>query len=314
MTVLAVQPVAKVLEPGPFTTVQDSGRHGYRRFGVPASGALDLLSLSAANGQLGNKPDSPALELFQGPVVIEALADLVVGHSDGSSLVSVDGGATQANPLRIKGGSVLRLEAGAGSAILYLAFPGGIVVDSVMGSASTYTRASFGGVRGRIIQKGDILYAQRDVERNVSRREMHLELPRHHRVVRGPHAELFPPESLRSFFEAEYHVSFQSDRMGYRLEGPALKGFHEWGRVLTFPVFPGMVQVTPDGLPIVLMADCQTTGGYPVIALVLPSDLCALARKPPSSPVAFKEVTEEEARAAMVSFTESIGFGPDVKH
>jgi allophanate hydrolase subunit 2 len=101
--------------------------------------------------------------------------------------------------------------------------------------------------------------------------------------------------------------------MGYRLEGPALRGFRDWGRVLTFPVFPGMVQVTPDGLPIVLMADCQTTGGYPVIGMMLAPDLCALAQKPPGASVLFEEVTDEQALDVVASFSYTTGVGPRAK-
>jgi antagonist of KipI len=101
-----------------------------------------------------------------------------------------------------------------------------------------------------------------------------------------------------------------SDRMGYRLEGPSLRGFSDWGRVLTFPVFPGMVQVAPDGLPIVLMADCQTTGGYPVVAMVLTPDLCALSQKLPGAGVRFKEVSNEESHGIIESFNRATGLGP----
>ncbi len=310
MTAIEFRPVARVLEPGPFTTVQDFGRFGYRRFGVPVSGALDLWSLSFANGQLGNNPDSPALEIFHGPMAISALEDFAVAYSGKSSKVTVDGKASEENPLRIRKGSTLRLEPDKGSAIIYLAFADGLVVNAVMGSASTYTRAGFGGLKGKILQVGDVLHSPVGVAQTPSHRVAKLEAPGRHRMVRGPHAELFPPESLESFFTAEYRVSFDSDRMGYRLGGPALRGFRDWGRVLTLPVFPGMVQVTPDGLPIVLMADCQTTGGYPVIGVVLPPDLCALAQKPPGAVVSFDQVTEEVSQKVIEAFSLSIGFGP----
>jgi len=308
MTTIVARPVARVLEPGPFTTVQDFGRFGYRRFGVPTSGALDLWSLSFANGQVGNNPDSPALEVFHGPMTIAALEDIVVGYSGKSSEVTVDGTPSRENPLGIPKGSTLRLEPHKGSAIIYLSFKGGLVVDAVMGSASTYTRARFGGLKGRTLQVGDILHAPVGVYQTSSHTVEPLEAPERHRVVRGPHAELFPPESLESFFKAEYRVSLDSDRMGYRLGGSVMRGFRDWGRVLTMAVFPGMVQVTPDGLPVVLMADCQTTGGYPVIGEVLPPDLCALAQKPPGTAVSFEEVTEDESETILEGFACSISY------
>jgi len=115
---------------------------------------------------------------------------------------------------------------------------------------------------------------------------------------------------LEAFFRTEYRVSIACDRMGYRLDGPALKGFGGWERVLTFPVFPGMIQVTPDGHPIVLMADCQTTGGYPVIGMVLAPDLCALSQKPPGAAVRFREVSKEESYEIAKSFDVATGLWP----
>jgi biotin-dependent carboxylase-like uncharacterized protein len=303
------QPTVKILEPGPFSTVQDAGRMGFRRFGVPTSGALDTWSLSQSNGLVGNDTDSAALEVFHGPIVLGAIEDFVVGYSGASTSVSVDGSMRHDNPLRIKTGSTLRLESSGDSAIVYLAFAGGLVVDSVMGSASTYTRAAFGGMKGRPLQVGDTLCLLGGETLSRSRSMAALGTPKRHRVIRGPHADHFSQESFDTFLRSEYHVSFDSDRMGFRLQGKPIKGFGKWGRVLTFPVFQGMVQVSPDGLPIVLMADCQTTGGYPVIAVVLAPDLCALAQKFPGSAVSFEEVSEEEADRIDESFTRAIGLG-----
>jgi antagonist of KipI len=218
------------------------------------------------------------------------------------------------NPLRVMSGSTLRLESRGDSTILYLAVEGGLKGEEVMSSRSTYTRARFGGMNGRALQKGDRLFVEeRALEGEENWPEMPTIVSRSHRVVLGPHAELFPRDGLDSFFKAEYRVSLSSDRMGYRLQGPALRGFMDWGRVLTFPVFPGMVQVTPDGLPIVLMADCQTTGGYPVIAMVLAPDLCTLAQKQPGASVLFEEVTDEQAMDVVESFSYATGVGPRTK-
>lgn len=308
MTTVVAGPVAKVVEPGPFTTIQDSGRFGYRRYGIPSSGALDIESLSAANRVLGNRPGLPALEIIQGPIVLSVVEEIALGRSGGSALV--DGRAVRENPLRIRAGSTLSLEPGEDSTIVYLAFPGGLSVGEVMGSASTYTRAKMGGMDGRTLKSGDLLHSARRGEQRASPKVDVPEHPERHRVVRGPHADLLPSEIWQSFLHAEYRISFESDRMGYRLEGPALGGFRGLGRVLTLPVFPGMVQVTPDGLPIVLMADCQTTGGYPVIAVVVGPDICALAQKPPGAPVSFDEVTDEESQRIMESFSLSNGLAP----
>jgi biotin-dependent carboxylase-like uncharacterized protein len=263
---------------------------------------------------LGNNPGSPALEVLHGPIVVAALDDILVGYSGKLAVASVDGSEAKENPLRIRAGSTLRLEPLGNSLIVYLAFAGGLAAEEVMGSASTYTRGGFGGLNGRTLQKGDLLLtSRRVVEPVVRQRAAKLETPELHRAVRGPHADLFPPETFDGFFKTEYCISFASDRMGYRLEGPLLQGFRGWGRVLTFPVFPGMVQITPDGLPIVLMADCQTTGGYPVIARVLAPDLCALAQKVPGASVSFKEVTNAESYGIIKSFNLATGIGSRAK-
>jgi antagonist of KipI len=310
MTVDDRRPVAKVIEPGPFTTVQDFGRFGFRRFGVPLSGALDLFSLSHANGLLGNDPGSSALEVFHGPFIIEATQDVFVSYAGNPAAAFLDGKQAKENPLEVRTGSTLRLEHCGNPMILYVGFQGGLVVEEVMGSSSTYTRAKMGGLHGGTLRSGDLLATPANPIRTGARAEIpSAGAPGLHRVVRGPHADLFPHESLEDFFRTEYRVSLASDRMGYRLEGRALKGFSGWERVLTFPVFPGMIQVTPDGLPIVLMADCQTTGGYPVIGMVLAPDLCALSQKPPGAAVRFREVSNEESDGIIRSFDLATGFG-----
>jgi biotin-dependent carboxylase-like uncharacterized protein len=299
----------ELLEAGPFTTIQDSGRFGYRRFGVPVSGALDASSLSLANRRVGNRPEAAALEVFHGPTAMTALESCLVSHAGSAVRAFVDGDVVKENPLRVQSGSTLKLESRGDSTIFYVAFAGGIWADEVMGSMSTYVRAKFGGRGGRVLREGDQIFVFPPSSEGASTRvDAMSETPKAHRVVLGPHAELFPTESLQSFFKAEYRVSFSSDRMGYRLEGLALRGFRDWGRVLTLPVFPGMVQITPDGLPIVLMADCQTTGGYPVIAMVLGPDLCALAQKSPGSSVSFQEVSDGQASGILESFGRTTGF------
>lgn len=269
---------------------------------MPRSGALDLVSLAAANRAAGNWPSTPALEVLGGRLFLEALANFEVGISGAPTMVRVDGLQTYGEKVYVPAGHRLLVEPATEFTIFYAAFKSGVYSDVVLGSASTYTRGCFGGHEGRAIKSGDMLF-RCNPPAQPSKVEVGpaAHAPDSHRAVRGLHADLFPPEAYRAFFSSEFTISPESDRMGYRLEGAKLQTFHGAGTVTTVPVIPGMVQVPPDGTPIVLMADSNTTGGYPVIALVPQPDLSALARKFPTGKVRFREISNDEALKAQAS-------------
>ena len=298
-------PALKVVTPGIHTTVQDLGRFGFQDVGVPVSGPLDRVGLRLANALVGNGPGTPALEMIlQGPS-FEVTTDAVrVALAGCNGAIDVGG----ENPRRIASGTSTRLIRGdtfrigplGDSGCAYLAIEGGIAVAPVLGSASTYVRARLGGINGVPLRRGDSVpllrasVAQRP-EQTLAQ-PFDLALNQEVRVVLGPQADFFADTELARLLSDEYVVSTQSDRMGFRLEGRPLvhaKGYN----IVSDGVVTGSIQVPGSGLPIVLMADAQTTGGYPKIATVVSADIPVLGRRRPGRKVRFKAVSVSEAEA-----------------
>jgi biotin-dependent carboxylase-like uncharacterized protein len=299
-----------VVAPGLLTTVQDRGRIGYQHLGVPVSGALDPVSLRAANLLVGNAPDAGALEVACLGPTLAVEADhvrLAVVGGNGAIDVLPDVTATtgrRAAPmqsLRLRRGEALRIGALTGATVLYVAVEGGFDIAPVLGSVSTDIRGGIGGWHGRALAAGDRLPLRQ--ARAGERDEVCLEgfntRPRPRvRVILGPQPDHFPDCEVAAFLDSEYTVGPSADRMGMRLTGRAIKhgrGFD----IVSDGIAPGSIQVPGDGMPMVLLADRQTTGGYPKIATVISADLPALARLPVGAKVAFEAVTVEAAQAAL---------------
>ncbi|HWQ45627.1 MAG TPA: biotin-dependent carboxyltransferase family protein [Longilinea sp.] len=299
-----------VLSPGPYTAVRDLGRTGFAHIGVPVCGPMDAFAFRAANRLAGNPPESALLEfLYEGPEVVPAVDCVAVLTGYGYSM-QVD---KQKYPawlsVIVRAGQTIRLQAGGQGRWGYLAISGGLDIPLVMGSRSTQLRGSFGGWQGRVLQAGDRLplgYGQypwsiagkRLPESSIPAYSTYVTVP----AVPAPQSDWFTPESYRAFWESEYRITAQSDRMGSRLEGPALALEPGQAELLSEGVIPGVVQVPSGGQPVVLMADCQTTGGYPKIAVVPQAGLPLLAQCPPvDGTVKFKSVTLDEAQSAWQS-------------
>ncbi len=293
----------RVIGPGPHTTVQDLGRTGYQDVGVPASGPLDRVSLRLANALAGNPPGAPVLELLlQGPtleVMAESVRIALVGCSAGIEIRTGNARTVPAGEsVRLARGEVFRIGALRDSVCAYLALEGGIDVPMVLGSASTYVRGAFGGLDGRRLRKGDsvpLKLASVDVraERTLARL-LDLAFDQPIRVVLGPQTDYFTADALTTFLSSEYTVSPQADRMGYRLAGPVLA--HAQGYdIVSDGIVEGAIQVPGSGLPIVLMADHQTIGGYPKIATVISADVPLVGRRRPGRPIRFVAVGVHEA-------------------
>lgn len=302
-------PALRVMAPGLMTTLQDLGRFGYQQLGVPVSGALDPVSLRAANLLVGNPADTAALEVaYQGPTLAIEADGARIALAGGTASIEILQNETDTPPLRVpllqsmrlQRGQVLRVGALSGSKILYLAVEGGFDIAPVLGSRSTYTRAALGGLDGRALRAGDLLplkamQAPEREERMLAK--LDLAPPARVRVVLGPQDDYFTEGAIRSLLESSYTVTAASDRMGMRLEGPSLahaKGFN----IVSDGIAPGSIQVPGNGLPIILLADRQTTGGYPKIATVISADLPALGRLFPGAKVAFEAVSIDAAEAA----------------
>ncbi len=288
--------------------MQDTGRYGYQRFGVPVSGAMDSFSLRAANVLVGNDQDSACLEMTVVGPHIRFLADTLIAITGADLAFGIDGERVHRwEAMHVAKGSVLTSDGMIDGMRAYLAIDGGIDVPLVMGSRSTYITSHIGGLRGRALKSGDLLSV---LPSDPSHRHDERGLPEdlepvhygHSHVIRatlGPQTSAFKPGALETLFDSRYSVSNDSDRVGYRLEGPHL--LHETGADIISDGSPaGAIQVPADGMPIILMADRGPTGGYAKIATVISTDLGRLAQARPGDTIAFKQVTMAQANSALL--------------
>lgn len=304
MTAIETRPAFGVLQPGLWTTVQDLGRYGYQQFGVPGSGALDAFALEAANRLVGNEPDAAGLEVTLIGPRLRALSPCVVAVTGADLSLHVNGrSAPLWEVLRLQAGDELGFGAPRRGCRAYISVAGGIAVESVLGSRSTYVRGGIGGVDGRPLRAGDVLgmYSLADDRRErlgmyLPRELRRLGTPQPVRVILGPQDDAFSPLAVERLLGAAYYVTSRSDRMGYRLQGPRLPRRGQVEQV-SDGIAPGSIQVPADGQPIVLLADRQTTGGYPKIATVISADLDFLAHAWAGDRVTFRQVRVEEAHS-----------------
>jgi biotin-dependent carboxylase-like uncharacterized protein len=294
----------RVRSPGFHTTVQDLGRPGWQAIGVPVSGALDAFSLRLANALVGNPPGAPALEILLAGPELEVAADTARVALAGAGASLVTGAASSPDvpsgqSVALSRGDVLKVIVGGQSACCYLAAEGGFAVPPVLGSASTYVRAGIGGLEGRALLSGDFLPLA--IASAALRPELRLPLPlpptgdQPIRVVLGPQQEYFIDAAVAALLGGEFRVSQSADRMGMRLDGPRLQHSDGWD-IVSDAIATGAIQVPGSGQPIVLLADHQTTGGYPKIATVISADLPVVGRRRPGDPIRFAAVTVEEAQ------------------
>jgi allophanate hydrolase len=299
----------EVTAPGVLATIQDLGRSGWRRFGVPRAGALDAGLLRIANRLAGNPEAAAGIEFFVvGPSFKALEAPVRLGFAGDFNLTLQRAGETSVlqawRSVTLQPGDSLRVGAPHSGRIGYVAISG-LAVPAVLGSASTYTRARLGGLRGRALVAGDRLQVSAVPQRPrvASSPESVLKAPpitidAPIRVVPGPQDDHFDATGLASFFGAEYRVSRDADRMGLRLEGPALKHRPDKGaEIVSDATVPGSIQVPGNGLPIVLLADGQTAGGYPKIATVISADLARLASASVGAVLRFAPVSVAQAEA-----------------
>lgn len=293
----------EVLRPGLLTTVQDRGRFGYQKFGVPVSGAVDEIALRTANVLAGNPQDAAGLEATALGPQLRFLADAIVALTGAEVEGDLDGRPIPGyKSFRVRAGQILDVRACTRGLRIYLAIAGGIDVPVLLGSRSTCLVATFGGFRGRALVTGDVLTvgASASLSDIAERKVSDAWRPRHGapvtlRVVLGPQDDAFTEEGRRTFLESTYRVTPHADRMGYRLDGPVIahKGSAD---ILSDWVPLGAVQVPGDGKPIILLVDRQTTGGYPKIATVIKPDISLVAQLRPGDTLAFRTVCVAEAQ------------------
>ncbi len=302
-----------VLKPGLLTTIQDAGRWGYQKLGVPVAGAMDGVAHRVANLIVGNPPDAAGLEAtLVGPELrFEREAWIAVAGADLSA--SLDGaGVPQCQAVRCRPGSVLRFGARRSGARAYVAIDGGIATPPVLGSRATDVRSGLGGLEGRALRAGDRLplgpprgeptgvWSGR-IDTAVATNGARV------RILPGPQADRFDGTLLERLQQTRCTVTPQSDRMGYRLAAgsPLTRPFA--GEMVSDAAFTGGLQVPPSGDPILLMADRQTTGGYPQVGIVAAADLPKAAQLAPGDWIEFELCTREEAIAALREQDEAIG-------
>jgi allophanate hydrolase len=292
-----------VKQPGIHTTVQDRGRFGYQAQGVPVSGALDPVMLRLANALVGNAAYEAGLEiLLSGPALEVEGASVRVALAAFGGTLAIEGESTRTFPawrsVTAKKGERIAVKGTGGPVCAYLAVEGGFDLAPVLGSLSTYARGKFGGFKGRALQAGDSIPLKRATA--SAREETSLADPPQSdnaplRIVPGPQDDLFKSEALGILCSSTYTVARNSDRMGLRFEGPELP--HAKGHdILSDGIASGTIQVPGDRRPVLLIADRQTTGGYPKIATVATADLPRAGRLKPGDRVRFAAVTIEDAQ------------------
>ncbi|RXT51261.1 urea amidolyase [Bosea sp. Tri-44] len=293
----------RVLAAGPGSTIQDGGRHGYLRYGVTGAGPMDPFAHALANRALGNPACAAAIEVSLGGLEVTAEGGPVaVALAGGSFAVTLDGQALPpAVVVAVEPGAKLKLRAGQAGAWCYLAVPGGFDVPQVLGSAATHTRTGIGGIEGRGLMIGDRLAiggaSPAEVETGQIIAPL-LERPAEAiRVILGPQDDYFAPDQIADFLAGPWTISARGDRMACFLEGPKLS--HLLGyNIASDGIAMGAIQVPGEGQPIVLMADRQSTGGYPKIATIIGPDLGRLAQARPGTSLRFHVATHAEAVAA----------------
>jgi biotin-dependent carboxylase-like uncharacterized protein len=299
-----VSAALKVTRAGLFDTVQDLGRIGFMALGMPTAGAMDRVALTLANALVGNPAGTAGLEIgVMGPDLLVEADSVRVALVGPLSPALIDGPDAPPTPLEsdraylLKRGQVLRTGTVEGSSTAYLAIAGGLDLPPFMGSLSTYARAGIGGFEGRKLAAGDALplklaQAPPGDERRLSAPFDYGSGPI--RVVWGPQDDYFSARGRKTFVESDYRVSKEADRMGIRFEGPTIE--HSKGAdIISDGIGPGAIQVPGAGLPIVLLGDRQTVGGYSKIATVASVDLPRLGRLLPGQTVRFAAVSVEEA-------------------
>ncbi|MDK3074487.1 biotin-dependent carboxyltransferase family protein [Sedimentitalea sp. JM2-8] len=289
--------VVSVSHAGPHVSIQDAGRRGLMRFGVPQSGPMDRLAHAAANAALGNPAGSAAIEVSLGGLALECLSGRVSFAIAGGAFAIDHAGQRRASwtVATLDAGDRLAIRPGASGSWCYLAFAGALQVPRWLGSAATHAMSGLGG--GRVVS------GQKLTVGNAARRDdREGDIPRWQnprpggafRATIGPQQRFFGAETVSAFLNGPWRMSDARDRMGARLTGPPI----EPRSTLDMPseaILRGSVQVAGDGVPTVLLADHQTTGGYPKIAALLDCDLDDFVQLRPQDPVVFRQVSPDEA-------------------
>lgn len=298
-----------VIKPGLLSSFQDTGRTGYQHLGLSVGGAMDSRAHRLANLLTGNPENEATLEITLAGPTLAFQAPCCIAICGADLEPSVNGrGVPNNRPLVLRAGDTLAFGRRQQGLRAYVAFHGGVDIPRVMGSRSTNLRSGLGGFQGRALAANDVVGLRKPLsdvaldaledalwqERIYLPASLTFQARSSIRAMRGAHARLFTDQALQHFFGSPYRISPQSERMGYRLQGPEL-ATRTREQLLSEVTSFGTVQVPPDGQPIVLMADRQTTGGYTKIAHVASVDLPLVAQHMPGDTLQFREISVQEA-------------------
>lgn len=319
----------KIIKPGLLTSIQDLGRTGFQKYGVIASGSMDLFAHRIANILVGNEENAPTLEITLLGPEIDMEEDALISICGGDLSPTVNDIPIQNwRTTLVKKGSKLKFGPIRNGCRSYLAVAGGFRIQPVMNSTSTYLRANIGGFKGRKLQANDqipiltpsklatqmlndlqayignhsLLQAKWTIANNLFPYKSKNMI----RVMEGRNYHLFEKQSQTNFFRQAYKITRDTDRMGYRLQGPTLRLLNNTYEMISEAVAFGTIQVTKDGNPIILMADRQTTGGYPKIGEIATVDLPVVAQAKPNELLYFKKVSLPEAQSLYIKNEEKI--------
>lgn len=313
-----------IIKAGLLSSVQDLGRWGFQQYGVPIGGAMDKISASIANFICGNDEHEAVIEMTLHGTEIMFNEQAYCALSGGGCKVYINDVELPFNRLLdIPAFSIIKMKYHDVGCRSYLSISGGLDIRKELGSTSTYASSGIGGIHGRNLVTGDLIHFKNNPYQinkaslkslsnniSVSSWEVQHVFPLNLQqstinCIKGPEYELFDDASSEAIFNTTLSISNMSNRMGYHLEGAsfALKEKHE---MVSTPVTAGIIQVTNQGKPIILMADAQTTGGYPRIARVCASDIPLLAQLRPGDKIQFHEISEEESEMRYFALVEVI--------
>ncbi|MDE3234459.1 MAG: biotin-dependent carboxyltransferase family protein [Bacteroidota bacterium] len=301
-----------IVKQGIADSIQDTGRFGYQHTGINPTGAMDTIAIQLANILVGNDPTAAVIELhFPASVFLfKQQACLAIAGADFGAMINDIPIATH-TPVIIQKNCVLQFTKPIKGARAYLAVKGGFTLEHWLNSYSTHLKAGAGGYKGRYLQKNDELSLQEhhcfssvlkdtDAEQanwKIETRDFYTN-DKVIKVIQGKELSLLTEEAIQLFTASSFQITSKSDRMGYRMKGPAIAVPAQ--PMLSTGITKGTIQILADGQLIILMADHQTTGGYPRIAHVISADIPTLAQLTANDSITFKWVTQQEAEDAYV--------------
>lgn len=286
---------------GPRTSLQDFGRIGFQRYGVSNSGAMDRLALAVANTLVGNGPGMGAIEfmLIGGTFLVEG-GSVRVAVAGAPCAITLDGQPMAHSASFVaQPGQILTVGAMQAGVYAYLSIAGGVGLTPQLGSLSLHQRAALGGFHGRTFEVGDRIPLRLDKPPEGPSLVLHpvpIDAQAPIRIIFGPQDDYFTDAGIGTLLSASYMVSQEADRMGYRLTGPKIEHAHGFN-IVSDGIVSGSIQVPGSGEPIIMMADRQTTGGYPKIATVISVDLRFVAQRRPGEALRFKIIGMDEAQS-----------------